>query len=293
VRDWRNLPRANVRESGTRSSGAGGGKPTLHHISEIAGELLARAQAADRRVRLAAARDATAKRRDVSAQARDRAAAQRDRESANIERKMASRGSSLRAALMHAAEIRAQTARDRALAAEDRAKAAADRERAADERNAALAELHRAHIDDLTGAFRRASGQDALQRELDRARRDGGGLVLAFIDVDGLREINNLNGHPVGDALLRDVVEAIRSKIRSYEPIVRFGGDEFVCAVTGIDLDQARQRFKEVQESIAARHEGATVSLGLAELQPDDALKDVIERADAALLDARRSRIQA
>jgi diguanylate cyclase (GGDEF)-like protein len=264
------------------------GEPTLHHISKAAGELLARAQAADGRARLAAARDEAAKRRDLSAQARDMAAAQRDRESAKIERKMASRGASLRAALMHAAEIRAQAARDRARAAEDRAQAAADRERAADERDAALAELHRAHIDDLTGAFRRGSGQDALQRELDRARREGGGLVLAFVDVDGLRGINNRDGHPAGDALLRDVVGAIRSKIRSYEPVVRFGGDEFVCAITGIDLDQAKARFQEVQDSLAARNGGAAVSIGLAELQADDALRDLIERADAALLDARR-----
>jgi diguanylate cyclase (GGDEF)-like protein len=262
-------------------------------MSEAAGELLARAQAADRRVRVAAARDEAAKRRDLAAQARDKAASDRDRESAKIERKMASRGASLRAALAHAAEIRASAAKDRARAAEDRAQAAADRRHAAQERDAALTELHRAHIDDLTGAFRRGSGQDALQRELDRARRDGGGLVLAFVDVDGLRGINNRDGHPAGDALLRDVVEAIRSKIRSYEPIVRFGGDEFVCAITGIDLEQAYKRFMEVEASLAARNGGAAVSIGLAELQPEDGLKDLIERADAALLDARRGRERA
>ena len=164
---------------------------------------------------------------------------------------MASRGLPLRTAITHAAELREQAARDRARAAEDRAQAAADRERAAEEREAALAELRRAHLDELTGAFRRGSGEDALQAEIDRARRGDGTLVLAFIDVDNLRRVNNRDGHAAGDALLRDVVAAIRSQIRSYEPIVRFGGDEFVCAVTGVDLAQAEERFAGIQNSLA------------------------------------------
>lgn len=281
---------SNVKDSRARSARGGGGEPALHHISEVAEGLLVRAEAADRRTRNAQERDEAAERHDLSAAARDRAAAERDRESAKIERKMASRGSSLRAALVHAAQIRADAARDRAEAGEDRARAAADRQRAAEERAAILAELNRAHLDELTGAFRRGSGQDALQRELDRAQRDRVRLVLAFVDVDGLRGINNREGHPAGDALLQDVVEAIRSKTRSYEPIVRFGGDEFVCTVAGVDLDQARERFREIRDSLGARKDGASVSVGLAELKRDDSLNDLIERADAALLEARLDR---
>ncbi len=247
-----------------------------------------RSGAAERRARLANERDEIASGRDLTARTRDGDADRRDRESAKIERKMGSRGSPLRSALVHAAEIRAQAARDRARAADDRAQAATDRQRAAEEREEALAELRRAHLDELTGAFRRGSGDAALQGEIDRARRGDGRLVLAFVDVDGLREVNNRDGHPAGDNLLRGVVAAIRSKIRSYEPIVRFGGDEFVCTMSSLDLDQAEKRFKSIQEMVGAR--GGAVSVGLAKLQPEQTLDDLIDRADAALLESRRAR---
>ncbi len=209
-----------------------------------------------------------------------------------LEKKMGSRGSSLRRALAHAAQIRARAAKDRARAAEDRTQAARDRERAAQEREEALAELRRAHLDELTGAFRRGSGEEALQAEIDRARRGGAPLVLAFVDVDALRDVNNREGHPVGDALLRDLVATIRSKIRSYEPVVRFGGDEFVFAFSSVDLGQAEDRLTAIQESLAGSMKGAAVSVGLAELRPDDTLDELIARADDAMLEARRERLR-
>jgi diguanylate cyclase (GGDEF)-like protein len=248
-----------------------------------------RALAGEERARQAERRDETAWHRDITAQARDSAADRRDRESAKIERKMGSRGTALRTALMHAAEVRAHAGKDRARAADDRAQAAADRQRAADEREATLAELRRAHLDALTGAYRRGTGETALQNEIERARRKGDDLVLAFVDVDGLREVNNREGHSAGDSLLRDVVSSIRAKIRSYEPIVRFGGDEFVCAVGGLDLDEAGERFGAIQADLAERGDTG-VSVGLAQMRVGDTLAELIERADAALLDVRRSR---
>jgi diguanylate cyclase (GGDEF)-like protein len=136
----------------------------------------------------------------------------------------------------------------------------------------------------------RGAGEEALQDEIERARRSDSPLVLAFVDVDGLREVNNREGHTVGDALLQSVVLAIRSKIRSYEPVVRFGGDEFVCAVADLDLEQAGERFASIQDSLAESSPGSAISVGLAELREDDTLANLIERADAALLDARASR---
>jgi diguanylate cyclase (GGDEF)-like protein len=238
----------------------------------------------------AVGRDETATHRDMNAAARDVSSDRLDKDSAKIERKMASRGTALRTALMHAEEVRAHAAKDRARAAEDRAQAAEDRERSAELRNAILEELRQAHRDELTGAYVRGAGEEALQDEIERARRSNSPLVLAFVDVDGLREVNNREGHTVGDALLQSVVLAIRSKIRSYEPVVRFGGDEFVCAVTDLDLEQAGERFAAIQDSLAESSPGSAISLGLAELREDDTLADLIERADAALLTARASR---
>ena len=246
--------------------------------------------AADQRARVAAGRDENAWHRDVTAQARDSAAERRDKESSKLERKMGSRGTPLRSALAHAAEIRVQAAKDRARAADDRAQAARDRERAAAERKEALAELKRAHLDELTGALRRGAGEQALQAEIDRARRSDARLVMAYIDVDALRKVNNRDGHSAGDVLLQAVVAAIRSKIRSYEPIVRFGGDEFVCVISDLGLELAEQRIEEIQGALAAHQGDAAITVGLAELRPDETLDELLDRADDALLEARGAR---
>jgi diguanylate cyclase (GGDEF)-like protein len=248
----------------------------------------ARALTAEERARHAAGRDENARQRDLTADARDRAAEQRDREAVALERKIGFRGSSLRAALTLAAQTRARAAADRARAAEERGHAARDRERAATERAEVLAELRRAHMDALTGALRRGAGEVALQGEIDRVRLGDGRLVLAFVDVDSLRDLNKRKGHAAGDALLRDVVSAIQTTGRSYEPIVRYGGDEFVCALSGVDMAQAERRFAAIRESVAADGAGEVLSVGLAELRPEDSLSDLVGRADTALLTARQ-----
>jgi diguanylate cyclase (GGDEF)-like protein len=216
----------------------------------------------------------------------------RDADVARLEVMEVDRGrASARLLLQRAAEERAQAARDRQRASEERRRAAADRRRAGEERKVAEAALQRAHRDELTGAHRRGFGEKALQAEIDRARRHDGSLVLVFVDIDGLREVNNRDGHPAGDALLIEAVTAIRSQMRSYEPIVRFGGDEFVCAIADIDLEQAKRRFVAVSDSLARSVAGARITVGLTELRAGDTLGELIERADAALLATRRGRL--
>jgi diguanylate cyclase (GGDEF)-like protein len=247
----------------------------------------ARGATAEERARHAEKRDESARQRDLTAEGRDAAANRRDLESAKLEEKVARRSTPLRVAIGLARSARTRAAEDRSRAAQDRIHAAQDRERAAKERAEVLAELRNAHLDELTGALRRGAGELALQTEVERAQRGDGQLVLAFVDVDSLREVNNRDGHAAGDALLRDVVSAIRSSIRSYEPIVRYGGDEFVCAMSGIDRGQAESRFRGISDSLASREQGGAITVGLAELEPEDGLPELVERADRALLAAR------
>src|SRR5215207_2900785 len=68
---------------------------------------------------------------------------------------------------------------------------------------------------------------------------------------------------------------------------VRYGGDEFVCALSGVDLGQAKRRFTAIRDSVAADRAGEALSVGMAELRPEDSLGDLVGRADAALLAAR------
>ena len=179
-----------------------------------------------------------------------------------------------------AAEQRDVAAKDRELAARDRAEAAGDREVAA-------AELAAEGMDDLTGTMRRRVGLAAIQREIDRTRRSGEGLVVACVDVDGLKAINDSAGHLAGDDLLSNVARSIMHYLRSYDMICRFGGDEFVCSLAGHDLDGARARFEQIAVRLAEASSGATISVGFAERGEDDTLKDLIGRADSALIGAR------
>lgn len=259
---------------------------------------------------VATGRDDAAADRNLVSEARDRAAKDRDRAAEEREFAEGPGGPHHAAAILQAAEVRAQAAADRELAAadrtratldrqdaeadraraaSDRAHAARDRDHAAMDRRHARAELEHAHNDALTGAYRRGAGEDALEHELSRARRSNAGLVLAYVDLDELKMTNDRHGHAAGDARLRDVVSAMRSKLRSYEPIVRYGGDEFLCSVAGVSLAAVRVRFDEVDAVLRDRDHPGSLSVGLAEMQPDDTLAELINRADRALLDARRA----
>src|SRR5438552_15052647 len=92
--------------------------------------------------------------------------------------------------------------------------------------------LKLATTDELTGGWRRKLGLEEVSRELERAHRTGAGLVLAFVDVDGLKAVNDSQGHLAGDALLRLLGETLRANVRPYDVIVRYGGDELLCAMS-------------------------------------------------------------
>ncbi len=252
----------------------------------------------------AAGRDAASDRRDLAATHRDRMAKERAATADDVGRRSS-------VAVLELAEVRTRAADDRGRAAEDRRRATidrrqagADRARAAGDRLEAAtehehvvealldvqAELRRANTDDLTGAYRRGAGQAALGRELARARREGERFVVAYIDVDGLKATNDTAGHAAGDARLRDVVSAIRATLRDADPIVRYGGDEFVCAVTGLDVVAVHERLDDVREALAREGPHGAMSFGLAELRPDDTLDVLVRRADAGLVRRRRRR---
>ena len=170
-----------------------------------------------------------------------------------------------------------------ARAAADRARAAADRARAARERDELQAQLRSAHLDHLTGAYRREMGRLAISNEIERSRRSEKGLVLAFVDVDRLKAVNDRDGHAAGDRVLQTVAQAIRTNLRSFDPIVRHGGDEFVCALAGVELLEAKRRFASINAAIEVESHVA-ISVGLAELADGDTVDRLTERADMAML---------
>ena len=143
-----------------------------------------------------------------------------------------------------------------------------------------------AHLDKLTGAYRREMGELALSHEIDRARRSDGRFVLAFVDVDRLKLVNDHDGHAAGDRVLQTVVRAIRLRLRSFDPIIRYGGDEFVCGLGGTDLAEAKHRFDAIGIAIEADTQ-VGISVGLAALAAGDTPARLTERADAAMLEIK------
>jgi len=231
----------------------------------------------------ASKRDEVAALRDLQADVRDRTADLRDRASDDHER-------ALGRAARYPANARGAAAADRARAAEDRARAAEDRKRAAEDREHALADLEKAQVDDLTGFYRRSLGYAVLQREIDRSRRADSQLVFAYCDVDELKRINDSDGHSAGDALLQAVAQALRTRLRSYDPVVRVGGDEFVCALPGVDIDQAARIFGDIQKELASAQPESSVSFGLAALEAGDSVATLIQRSDDAVREAKARR---
>lgn len=238
------------------------------------------------RARTSRLRVDTAAGRDATATARDESARRGDVDAQAIERSITASNAPLAKKLE---QVRRRAAADRARAAADRDRAGQDRAEAASERARLQGELGSAHLDDLTGVFRREMGRLGLTHEIDRARRGDGRFVIAFVDVDGLKRVNDRDGHAAGDHVLRALVSTLRSSLRSFDPIVRYGGDEFVCGLGGADLDQVKRRFDAIRGSVQ-NDVGVGISVGLAALAAGETLDQLTARADAALLDARKGR---
>jgi diguanylate cyclase (GGDEF)-like protein len=241
-------------------------------VAERAEIAAAKEQAAAERVAAVETREQALAERDSIANARDRAAAERDSIANARDRAAAERDS--------IAGSHPTTARSATSSADNDAEL---------EKARLEAELQRAHLDSLTGALRREVGRLALRNEIERAKRVDGKFVIAFVDVDGLKGVNDRDGHAAGDRVLRMLGATMRANLRSYDPIVRFGGDEFVCGIASVDADEVKHRIGVIDQSL--RHAtGVGITAGLATLTSNETLDELTERADAALMEAKRNR---
>ena len=146
-----------------------------------------------------------------------------------------------------------------------------------------------AMVDDLTGVLRRGAGMAALEREVARAQRSLlGRLVVAFVDVDGLKKVNDTQGHAAGDQLLRAVAASLSSRLRGQDLVLRYGGDEFLVVMPETDIAGARQTLVEIRMRLQDRVGRKPFSIGLAAMRQGDRATSLVERADAALYESRR-----
>jgi diguanylate cyclase (GGDEF)-like protein len=146
--------------------------------------------------------------------------------------------------------------------------------------------------DALTGLGNRRWMTDMFERELTRAQLNSAPLCLMMIDIDHFKRFNDRYGHMSGDRVLAAVGAALREYLRPTDLVARFGGDEFAVLLPSLSLDQAQQTGERVRQRIAelspeSLADVVKVSIGIASRNAEDDVLTLLNRADAALYDAK------
>ena len=162
-------------------------------------------------------------------------------------------------------------------------------------RLAALREV--AIRDGLTRCFNRNYFTARLENEIARAQRYSSSMVVALLDVDHFKTINDTRGHAAGDLVLTHLSRIIEAIVRSTDLVAGFGGDEFAVLMVHAGLAEAKVVANRMGESV--EHHGfdigiearadvsVTISVGAAALRPDDTAEALLARADQALYEAK------
>ena len=159
-------------------------------------------------------------------------------------------------------------------------------------------ELERAsNIDALTGLPNRRSLMETFTSECERARRYGQPLSVLFIDIDKFKPINDQYGHAAGDEALKLLARTMRSTMRTTDMVARLAGDEFIALLPGSTREEAQIAASRLREAIAQTtllHQGVSIklqiSVGITEYEMNESPEDILERADHAMYEDKRSR---
>jgi diguanylate cyclase (GGDEF)-like protein/PAS domain S-box-containing protein len=143
-----------------------------------------------------------------------------------------------------------------------------------------------AGTDQLTGLPNRRSWDERVSVLIAAAQRSGDPLVVAVADVDRFKTYNDTHGHLEGDVLLREVAQAVRAELRTVDLVARWGGEEFAIALPNCGDADARMVLDRVREAMPR---GQSISIGYCQWDPPDPPESLMDRADSALYEAKRS----
>lgn len=151
--------------------------------------------------------------------------------------------------------------------------------------------------DDLTGVTNRRGFYLLAESVLLAARRDGLDCLFGFIDVDGLKKVNDRQGHVVGDALIIDVVQVLRATLRTSDVLARLGGDEFCVLAVGADREPAALKaritaaMQDFNDTEVRSYEVST-SIGLMAVPAGDTstVDELLARADELMYEEKKAR---
>lgn len=148
-----------------------------------------------------------------------------------------------------------------------------------------------ASADPLTGLANRRGGEKDIAAEISRARRQNTPLSCVLLDIDHFKEVNDTFGHQAGDYVLREISALLRRTVRAYDILVRWGGEEFLVVLPGVELDQALKLAERIRHAVElmplAGIGGVTGSVGVAALGSDYSFDAMFAAADRRLYSAK------
>ncbi|MGA7908005.1 MAG: diguanylate cyclase [Candidatus Sulfotelmatobacter sp.] len=152
--------------------------------------------------------------------------------------------------------------------------------------------------DFLTSLLNRSEILAALEREFSRSGREGKPATLIMADIDHFKRINDSLGHAAGDEVLKEVARRLKSDLRPYDLVGRYGGEEFLVILPGCDLTTGARRADEIRSLVAEDPiltpfgtTSATVSMGVSSTSPDrdHAVADLLHEADVSMYAAKKN----
>jgi diguanylate cyclase (GGDEF)-like protein/putative nucleotidyltransferase with HDIG domain len=150
-----------------------------------------------------------------------------------------------------------------------------------------------ARTDTLTRLGNRRAFEDDLGHAIARRTESGLGFALMAIDLDGLKRINDTNGHPAGDAHIQNVADCIKTVVKDVGSVYRTGGDEFMVILPGRRNWHGQNLAAKIDELTRAQTGGRAVSIGLTESLGHERRHLLINEVDVALYEAKRTRLSA
>jgi diguanylate cyclase (GGDEF)-like protein len=153
-----------------------------------------------------------------------------------------------------------------------------------------------AGTDSLTSLANRRTFEEAMARDISRSQRTGEPMCVIVMDVDHFKSVNDTHGHAAGDYVLTMIGEVLRGALRTGDLPARWGGEEFIallpnCPIDGgvVIAERIRKSLEQREMSTQGKNFRVTASLGVAQLAPAEAPPKLVERADAAMYEAKRS----
>lgn len=147
---------------------------------------------------------------------------------------------------------------------------------------------NQAMCDPLTGLYNRRGWDRLVAAEASRCQRYASPACVISIDIDGLKEVNDTQGHAAGDAFLRAASDALLAGLRDQDIVARVGGDEFL--VLGVECDEEGSATLVQRITTGLEHANVTASVGLSQHRSGQPLAEAVERADQAMYANKRAR---